>query len=73
MKPIPENVRERWFIVLLMPLDAKGQGPAHLKDTVEITWEVWNQELETVSSHQFLADAIQHCEKLNEEYYANEP
>lgn len=68
---IPENVRERFWYVIVMPLNDNGHGPAseELGEVRKLTWEVWNQVLESDSSWEFLPDAIQRCEELNKEYY----
>ena len=66
---VPKRVQDRFYFVLVMPVDANGHGPANMFDAVELTWEVWDQELNSWSSHEILNDAIQTCEALNEEYY----
>ena len=71
---IPENLRERFYYVIPMPVSLKtGHGPAdETKEFVRMTWEVWNQELTYQTSHNYLVDAMQECEKLNREYYGND-
>lgn len=65
---IPEDVRERFYFTIVMPLK-NGHGPASVEECDEITWEVWDQELTTHSSHKYLYSAIQETERLNKEYY----
>ena len=61
-------MREWYFFPIVMPLNAEGQGPARDGEIVStITWEVWNQDLESLSSHEFLADAVDEAIRLNEE------
>lgn len=68
---IPENVRERWYFVIVMPVDVNtGHGPVSPeKERCYLWWEVWDQELISYSSYEYLPDAIQECERLNKEYY----
>jgi len=66
---IPENVRDRWYYVIVMPVTKDYQGPAALEDADELTWEVWTQDLTRSTSHKYLADAIQECEALNRAHY----
>jgi hypothetical protein len=72
MAMIPEDVRERFYFTIVMPLK-DGQGPVSDEECDEIVWEVWDQELTTHSFHKYLCDAIQHTEKLNKEYYGTVP
>lgn len=64
------KARERFYFVIVMPVDKDERGPADLKDAVKLTWEVWTQELDSVASFDYLPDAIDECERLNGEYYA---
>lgn len=66
---VPTDVRKRFYYVIPMPINAGGQGPADLHEAVELTWEIWTQELSSVASFEFLPDAIQRCEELNAEYH----
>jgi len=66
---IPENVRDRYYYVIVMPVNADNQGPASLDEATELTWEVWTQDLTHSTSHKYLADAIQECEALNRAHY----
>lgn len=60
------KARNRFFYVIVMPLDENGHGPAEIgKGAVKLTWEVWDQELSTHGSFDYLPDAIDHCEELN--------
>lgn len=70
-KVVPADVRQRFYFVIVMPLNHNGQGPITkgLMNVNRITWEVWTQELSSVASFEYLPDAIQECERLNEEYY----
>ena len=70
IKSVPNDVRERFYFVIPMPVNKDGQGPAKIgHDAVEVEFEVWTQELDTVYSSKLLLDAIQECEKLNRAYY----
>lgn len=64
------KARERFYFVIVMPLDADGRGPASEErgEVRQITWEVWDQECTVHGSFQYLADAIDKCEELNEGY-----
>lgn len=62
--------RERWFFIIVMPVDEYGHGPAKLKEAAKLTWEVWDQEVTSHSSHDYLADAIDDCERRNAEWEA---
>jgi hypothetical protein len=68
---IPENVRDRWYFVIVMPIDPEtGYGPvSEDKQPCKLTWEVWDQELTAHFDSDYLPDAIQECERLNREYY----
>lgn len=66
---MPEDVRQRFYYVIIMPLNQDGHGPSTIRDACEITWEIWDQELVSHSSHKFLPDAIQECEYLNRVFY----
>jgi len=65
---LPRGVRNRWYYVIVMPLDEDGNGPASDQECHKITWEVWDQVCETYGSFDYLPDAIDHAEKLNEEH-----
>lgn len=69
MMVVPDNVRDRWYFVITMPLNIDGHGPASGSEIDKLTWEVWDQELSSYYSAEFLPDAIQECERLNKEYY----
>lgn len=60
-----KKARERYFFVIVMPLNKNGQGPCDLKEAEKLTWEVWSQELDSKGSFDHLDDAIDECEKLN--------
>lgn len=49
-----------------MPVNALEQGPCELKEAVKLTWEVWDQELLSHASFEFLPDAINKAIELNE-------
>lgn len=67
---IPEDVRERFYFVIVMPVNKYGQGPEmNFKKVEKLTWEVWSQELDNFGSFDYLCQAIQRCEELNKEYY----
>lgn len=63
------KARDRFYFVIVMPLDKDGNGPADNSEIEYLTWEVWDQELTTHGSFQYLPDAIDECERLNWEYY----
>lgn len=69
---VPENVRERMYYPIVMPLDADGNGPASEEsgEIRKLTWEVWDQYCDTFGSFTCLADAIQEAERLNKQHYA---
>lgn len=56
------------FIVLLMPLDYQGRGPASEEDTVKTIWQVWDAAWRTVSSHDTEAEAIDAARLAEKEY-----
>jgi ADP-ribose pyrophosphatase YjhB (NUDIX family) len=61
-----ENVRGWQYFPIMMPLTAKGDGPATIgHDATQIKFEVWDQALETYGSFEFLPDAINEAMRLN--------
>jgi hypothetical protein len=62
--------REQMYYVIVMPLNADGQGPASIEkgEARKLTWEVWDQAFMSYSSHDFLPDAIDDCNARNEEH-----
>lgn len=64
------GARNRWYYVIVMPLTDEGYGPAseELGEVRKITWEIWTQDLSSVGSFDYLADAIDECERLNVEW-----
>jgi len=66
---LPRGSRNRWYFVIVMPLDKNGYGPSSDKACHKITWEVWDQVCDTFGSYDYLSDAIDRAEELNEEYY----
>jgi hypothetical protein len=65
-----KKVREQFYFVIVIPVTKDNQGPCDLKEAEKLTWEVWTQELSSVASFDFLPDAIDECNKLNEEHNA---
>lgn len=69
MAEVSQNVREWMFFPIMMPLNADGDGPATIgEDATQITFEVWDQALETHASFDNLPDAINEAMRLNREY-----
>lgn len=68
---LDRGCRNRWYFVITMPIGVKsGHGPVDsTRRRAKLTWEVWNQVCETFGSFDYLPDAIDHAEKLNEEHY----
>lgn len=67
---IPSDVRQRFYYVIVMPVDVDGRGPAELEYGTTLTYEVWDQLLVSHASYQSLSDAIQDCEQRNAKHYA---
>jgi hypothetical protein len=66
---LPTNVREWYFFPIEMPLSIDGQGPATVGvDAHQITYEVWDAELNTHGSFDNLPDAINKAIELNLEF-----
>lgn len=62
----PKNVRQWFFFPIEMPINARGEGPATVGvDAVHISYEVWDQLLNTHSQHDNLSDAINEAMRLN--------
>ncbi len=62
----PTNWQTWFYFPIVMPLDEKGQGPSDMADTAKLTWEVWDQELNSHASYSILHGAITHAIKLNQ-------
>ena len=63
---VAEDCR-RWFhYPIIMPLTKDGMGPATVgEDAASITFEVWDEELTSHGSYEYLADAINEAMRLN--------
>lgn len=60
------DVRSWWHYSIEMPLSSDGQGPAMIGvDAKSMTYEVWDQTLNTHSSHDNLPDAINAAMQMN--------
>lgn len=56
-----------WFYFpIVMPVNKDGQGPCELNEAAKLTWEVWDQELTSYASFDYLPDAINKAIELNE-------
>jgi len=62
--------RNRWYYVIVIPISIEhNDGPADTERMpTRLTWEVWDQVCDTYGSFDYLSDAIDHAEKLNEEH-----
>lgn len=65
-----QTARERFFFPIVMPLNARGQGPASVERGVarKLTWEVWDQFGGSHGSFDYLPDAIDRADELNRKY-----
>lgn len=59
--------REWFYYPIVMPVNKDDQGPCDLKDAVKLTWEVWDQELMSHASFDYLPDAIDDAMRRNME------
>jgi hypothetical protein len=63
---VPSDIRRSFFYPIEMPLSEDGQGPAKVGvDATQITYEVWDQLLNSHGSHENLPDAINQAIALN--------
>lgn len=63
---VPKDIRTAFYFPIEMPVTAEGNGPASIgKDAVKMTYEVWDQELTTHGSHDYLPDAINQANTMN--------
>lgn len=60
------DCREWFYYPIVIPVNVLDQGPCDLKDAEKLTWEVWDQELSSHGSFEFLPDAINRAIELNE-------
>ena len=60
--------REQMYFPIIMPLNAKGQGPCTIPEAVEIKFCVWDQTAANFGDYDYLSDAIDEANRLNEEY-----
>lgn len=56
------------FLVIPMPLDKDGRGPAYENETVKMTWEIWDAVCQTVSIHDTEAEALNALVELRKNY-----
>lgn len=56
------------FIVVHMPLNKDGNGPASPEETVKVVWEVWDSACQTVSVHDHGDDALTAQAKITRQY-----
>ncbi len=61
-----KSIRDEFYFPITMPLDERGHGPASIRDAVRLTWEVWDQELVSHASFDYLYQAIDRANELNE-------
>jgi hypothetical protein len=52
-------------IVIEMPIDENGKGPADLDKTVKVLWEVWDEVFKTVAVCETKEEAEVVCGFLN--------
>jgi len=68
------DCRQWWNYVVPMPLTADDQGPATVGvDAAKMHYEVWDQDLVTHGSFDFLPDAINYAMALNYDLPAVQP
>ncbi len=60
------------YIIIPMPLNSKGQGPAYPFETVRTVYQIWNICNNTVSEHPTEQEAQIALEKLNAKTYSQE-
>lgn len=64
MTKLPK-AREQMYYVIVMPLNAEGNGPCSIPEAVELDYQVWDQTCTTFSSNKYLPDAIDDCNMRN--------
>lgn len=66
MTQLNPDIRKWYYFPIVMPISKDGRGPASEEsgDIWKIKWEVWNQDLESLSSHDFLPEAINRAMRL---------
>ena len=64
---LKKGCRNRFYFVIVMPLDEDGRGPASEEngEIRKLTWEVWGQDTTSHGSFKYLPDAIDRAEELN--------
>ena len=62
---IPKTVGQSFYYVMEMPLNENNQGPCPIKDAYKIVYEVWDRNYDTHFDSEFLVDAINECNRLN--------
>lgn len=60
-----KGCRNRYYYVIIMPINKDGQGPCDNHEIDKIKWQVWDQALTSYGEYDFLPDAIDHAEELN--------
>lgn len=63
-----KKAREQFYFVIVIPVTVDNHGPCDLKNAAKLTWEVWTQEFDSIASFDYLADAIDKCNELNDAY-----
>jgi len=64
------NFEDGPFIVIKMPYDKDGFGPALKENTVIIDYEIWDCNLNAVAAFPTREEAIKECDHLNDLYGA---
>jgi hypothetical protein len=63
-----EDVSTWYYYPILMPVDAEGRGPADYKDTVDMTYEVWDTLFVSYGNFESLTEAISEAIYLNKNF-----
>lgn len=67
MHNILTDCRTWFYYPIEMPITKEGFGPASYDECHSIMYEVWDRELNSVSSHRNLPDAINEAIRRNQE------
>lgn len=52
------------MMIIPMPIDKDGNGPADKNETVKVLYEIWDDDFQTVSTHESIQEAIEALTKL---------